>query len=173
MKRWVLRCALVLALFVSVGLGTTGCMLWSKVQPTQITVEVRANRFLHIAAVPRQLPNGERPTKQLEALLDDVSRRAGGYTLIESVAGGWLPPGQTEVVREENDLLLVEGPPEMSIVLKARIAKDFQQQYPFVISIPVEAITLIQQTSASGAAPVGEKPAQTAPSKEEPAAAKK
>lgn len=176
MQRLGLRWFLVLVLAGAAALSATGCGSWNRVQTTQVTVQVSGDRLLHIAAVPRLLPNGERPTEQLAALLKEMSERAGGYTLIENVMGGWVPPGKKEIVEERNDLLLVAGPPEVAYYLRERLHGNFKQEHPFVISVPLQSIAFVRAT-LSGEEPVAKKAPQASEGAREkkapePAAAK-
>lgn len=95
------------------------------------------DRVLHLAIVPRQLPDGGDPAERVARLLKEVAERAGGYTYVEGVRGGWIPPGERQVVTESNDLLLVEGPPELARFLRKALRDDFAQECPFVVSLPV------------------------------------
>ncbi len=157
MKRRVLRWVLVLAVGCGVALSASGCALWNRVQTTQISVQVAGDKLLHMAAVPRTLPDGGRPTEQLAALLKEMGEKAGGYTLIENVTGGWVPPGKTEIQVERNDLLLVAGPPSIALILRKVLRDDFKQEHPFVISVPLQSIVVIPQPTQPGeGAPAGE-----------------
>jgi hypothetical protein len=124
--------------------ATGGCGLFNEIHQTQITVEYSGDQLLHLATIPRQLPDGQRPTEQVEALLEEIAERAGGYTYIENVMGGWMPPEGEKVVEERNDLLLVKGPPEVKPYLQQRLREDFQQEMPFVISLPVQSVAVIR-----------------------------
>jgi len=175
MKRFGLRALLVLVLAGVVTLSATGCAAWNRVQTTQVTVQVSGDRLLHIAAVPRVLPNGERPTEQLAALLKEMGQKAGGYTLIENVMGGWMPPGKREMVEERNDLLLVAGPPSVAYFLRLRLVKDFKQEEPFVVSVPLQSIAVVtsaEPTEGAGAKNVAPPAEQRATQPAEPAGAK-
>ncbi|NLW51332.1 MAG: hypothetical protein GXY85_10920 [Candidatus Brocadiaceae bacterium] len=119
-----------------------GCLLNSANQP-QITVQFGSGRMLHIAALPQLLPDGTSSAPQRDALLAELAGLAGGYTLIPDVMGGWVPPGQTGVLQEVNDLLLLVGPPEAAYLLHTRLREDFQQEAPFVQSLPIQAIALV------------------------------
>ncbi len=140
----------VLLMLALVALAAPGCMLGTDMHTTQISVQVRGDELLHMAILPRYLPDGERSAQQTGELLAEVARLAGGYTLIEQVQGGWVPPGAREVVTEQNDLLLVRGRPELAELLKARLHEEFRQEYPFVISLPLQSIAVVQ-ASARGA----------------------
>ncbi|MHC4592504.1 MAG: hypothetical protein ACYS8L_07410 [Planctomycetota bacterium] len=157
MKRLVSWKLAVLVLAAASALGTTGCAWLNRFQTTQITVQFSGEELLHMAIVPRELPDGSRPEEQVAALLKEVAERAGGYTYIEQVAGGWVPPGEKQVIKELNDLLLVKGPPEVGPFLRVRLRKDFDQEYPFVVSLPTQSIAVVRPV----AAPQGE-PAEAA-----------
>ena len=136
-------CLPVLIVSAALTLGATGCAPFSRVTTTQITVQVSGERLLHLATVPRVLPDGTSPSEQVADLLEEVAERAGGYTYIEKVMGGWVPPGEDEVVEELNDLLLVQGPPELAFFLMEKLREDFKQREPFVVSLPVQSVTLV------------------------------
>jgi len=138
-RRWFLAC--LAALLVSAG----GCSALSETPRTEAADA--GGRVLHLAIVPRQLPDGGDPAEQVARLLKEVAARAGGYTYIEGVKGGWIPPGEQQVVTESNDLLLVEGPPELARFLRKALRDDFAQQYPFVVSLPVRAAPMVQSAS--------------------------
>lgn len=142
------RRVLVALVLGAVLAAATGCLAFPKVHQTHITVQCGSDQVLHLAIVPRELPDGSQPTEQLAQLLEEVAERAGGYTYIEKVVGGWLPPGQKEVVQEINDLLLVQGPPGLAGFLKRKLHEDFGQQYPFVVSLPVQQIVTVQAVPA-------------------------
>jgi hypothetical protein len=163
----------MLVLAGGVALSATGCGSWNRIQTTQVTVQVSGDRLLHIAAVPRILPDGERPTEQLAALLQEMGQKAGGYTLIENVMGGWIPPGQKEVVQERNDLLLVAGPPAIAYYMRVRLHNDFKQEDPFVISVPLQSIAVVSSLEPTEGSGAGEAavPAE-APATAEPAGAR-
>ena len=140
-RSFVNRLVLLAAVAVLI-VAAPGCMLGG-VDQTQITVQFGSGQMLHIAALPRVLPDGTPAKAQREKLLGEVADLAGGYTLIDNVLGGWVPPGQEGVVQERNDLLLLEGPPEGAYLLRARLLEDFQQKEPFVVSLPIQAIALV------------------------------
>ncbi len=127
--------------------ATAGCHTCHKARWTHTTAH-SGDRVLHLIVVPRELPDGTAPTQQLADLLEEVARRAGGYTHIEKVTGGWLPPGEAEVVQERNGLLLVEGPPDLAAFFMQRLREDFQQRYPFVVSLPIQRTAKGQPTVA-------------------------
>ena len=151
MKRRVMFWCLGL-LAAAIVMATTGCALGTKVNVAQIAVQVRSDRLLHIAAVPRVLPDGEPATEKRAELLRELAQRAGGYACIEKVLGGWVPPQKADVVEELNDLLLVDGPPEVARFLRERLHEDFGQEYPFVISLPIHAVEVISLPAPPGAA---------------------
>jgi len=140
----------LLVLLLAAMTACTGCAIGTKVSTTQVTVQVRSDRLLHIAAVPRELPDGQSASKQREALFEAVARKAGGYTCVEKALGGWLPPQKDEVMHEVNDLLLVEGPPEIAYFLRKKLHEDFRQEYPFVISLPVQSVAVISAPEPTG-----------------------
>ncbi|MCK4283648.1 MAG: hypothetical protein KAX44_04965 [Candidatus Brocadiae bacterium] len=128
--------------------ATTGCRTCHKARRMHTSAQFSSERVLHLIVVPKELPDGRAPTQQLADLLEEVAQRAGGYTTIEKVTGGWLPPGETEVVQERNDLLLVEGPPDLAAFLMQRLREDFQQRCPFVVSLPIRRIAVPEPTIA-------------------------
>ncbi|MHC5034268.1 MAG: hypothetical protein ACYTFZ_04465 [Planctomycetota bacterium] len=160
MKRLVCWELAVLVLVAVSALGTTGCAWFNRMQGTQITVQFSGDDLLHLAIIPRELPDGSVPKEQVAALLLEVAARAGGYTYIEEVAGGWIPPGEEQVVKELGDLLLVQGPPEIAPFLKARLRKDFDQEYPFVLSLPTQSVAVLRPVAAPK-----EEPAEAAAAK--------
>ena len=156
----------VLALVVA---GATGCgSFLNKAQNTYISVQTNGDRLLHIAVIPRTLPDGQPSDKQRDALLKDVIEVAGGYTYIERVMGAWKPDPKAETVNEMDDLLLVAGPPELGMLLRQRLAQDFKQRTPFVLSLPTQSPQLFRATPQPENGPGGPKaPAgQTAPEAE-------
>ena len=144
-RRCFLAC--LAALLVSAG----GCSALSETPRTEAADA--GGRVLHLAIVPRQLPDGSDPAEQVARLLKEVAARAGGYTYIEGVKGGWIPPGEQQVVTESNDLLLVEGPPELARFLKEALRDDFAQEYPFVVSLPVRPAPMAQSASTGTVEP--------------------
>ena len=128
--------------FVLVGMvsGVLGCAPYQAREAMPFRITVPRDALLHLAVVPLELPDGKSTDELMSALLEDVARLAGGYTSIEKVTGGWIPPGGEQVVRESNCLLLVVGPFEVAPFLKDRLRNDFQQTYPFVISLPYAEI---------------------------------
>jgi hypothetical protein len=156
------RSAAVLALALALALSA-GCALGTKVHTTTITVQTSGEELLHLAIVPRFLPNGERPTQQMADLKAELAEKAGGYTLVEEVEGGWVPPGGGGVLKEMNDLLLVKGPPAVAHVLRVRLREDFEQEYPFVLSLPIQSVAVIRVGAPRpGAKQPGEAAALTA-----------
>ena len=134
----------VLALVVA---GATGCgSFLNKAANTYISVQTNGDRLLHIAVIPRTLPDGQPADKQRDALLKDVIEVAGGYTYIERVMGAWKPDPKAETVKEMDDLLLVAGPPELGMLLKQRLNQDFKQRTPFVLSLPTQSPQLFRAT---------------------------
>ncbi len=136
-----------LACLTAVLMAAGGCAPSGEVRQTSVTAEAGGERLLHLAIVPRQLPDGGQPAQQVARLLKEVAERAGGYTYIEGVKGGWITLGEQQVVTECNDLLLVEGPPELADFLRQALRDDFAQQYPFVISLPVRRTPVAQSAS--------------------------
>ncbi|MHC4481507.1 MAG: hypothetical protein ACYS1C_11145 [Planctomycetota bacterium] len=121
-----------------------GCASLNRISTTQIMVQVGGEELLHLAVVPRELPDGRRSSAQTTELLQAVAKRAGGYTYIENVKGGWLPPGKDEVVKEDNDLLLVKGAPQLADFLKDRLRDEFEQTHPFVVSLPIQSVKILE-----------------------------
>jgi GAF domain-containing protein len=130
-------------------LGSTGCAWMNRVSETRIVVQFSGDQLLHVAILPRRLPDGSEPTKQLKALLDEMAERAGGYTYIPQVVGGWRPPGEKATVEQTCDLLLVKGPPEIAYVIDARLREDFGQKEPVVVSLPIQAIAVVPLLQAA------------------------
>jgi hypothetical protein len=147
--------------------AAAGCAIGTKLQNTQIYVQVSPDEMLHMAAIPRLLPDGTRPTEQTAALLQEVAAMAGSYIYIEEVVGGWVPPGRRDVLQERNDLLLVKGPPELALFLRDRLRKDFKQELPFVVSMPIlpvsARVTQAQQAGQASAEAGPGSPAGGAP----------
>ena len=130
-------------LVVAISLAAFGCMLGSRVNTTQISVQFSGERMLHIVGVPRTLPDGTPTTKQLTALLSELSKAPGGYTLIQGVANGFTPPGQQQSVQETTDLLFVMGSPQMKLYLERKLYEEFKQEYPLVISVPLQSVATV------------------------------
>lgn len=80
----------------------------------------RPARYLFV--VPEQLPDGTDSTPQRTQLEGWLVQRAGGFTEIEGVRGGWLAPGG-ETVTESNRLYLVTVPSG-----KKRFREELRQQ---------------------------------------------
>jgi len=131
------RVALCFVVMMGVLLASAGCAAGNKIHNTQVIVQFSTDEVLHIACVPTRLPDGEPATAQRTALLEAVTQAAGGYTLVEETMGGWMVPGTRRVQSEVNDLLLVKGPPDLAMLLEKMLHEDFQQDVPFVISLPV------------------------------------
>ncbi len=142
--RRILVCAVVLTAAGVLMLTGTGCTPIGRITTTQIQVQVSGERLLHLATVPRVLPDGGPVDELVAELLEAVAMRAGGYTYIEKVMGAWVPPGTKDIIKEENDLLLVAGPPEMGFWLRQRLHRDFDQEEPFVISLPIQSIAVVK-----------------------------
>lgn len=134
----------VLALVIA---GATGCgSFLNKAQNTYISVQTNGDRLLHVAVIPRTLPDGQPSDKQRDALLKDVVEVAGGYTYIERVMGAWKPDPKAETQKEMDDLLLVAGPPELGMLILQRLKVDFKQRAPFVVSLPTQSPQLFRAT---------------------------
>ncbi len=141
-----------------------GCAANNKIHNTSIVVQFSPDQMLHIAWIPVTLPDGSPPIKQRADLLRDVAEIAGGYTLIEGAVGGWQPPGQRTVESELNDLLLVKGPAPLALMLQQRLAQDFQQKQPFVVSIPVLPMSAtVEDEQVQGAEEPSEAAGETVP----------
>jgi hypothetical protein len=141
-RSFVSRIVLLVAVVVVV-VAAPGCALFNSLNQPQIIVQMSSRKVLHVAALPRVLPDGRSADEAREKLLNEVAEQAGGYTLIDNVLGGWVPPGNETAVQERNDLLLVRGGPELAFLLRARLLEDFQQQVPFVESVPLQAIAVV------------------------------
>lgn len=128
-------------------LATAGCG-WNKIHNTTVAVQVSGEDLLFIAAIPRVLPDGTRPDAQRKVLLDEMLQIAGGYTYLEEVTGAWMPPDGSGPVSELNDLLLVRGRPEVGYAIARRLAKDFGQKAPFVITVPTQSIAMFRPRPA-------------------------
>ena len=132
-------------------LAVVGCAAGNRIHNTTVVVQFSTEEVLHVACVPTVLPDGTPAIGQRSALLEEIAAAEGGYTLIEKVAAAWVPPGTKRVRREVNDLLLVRGPPEIALILQERLATDFQQESPFVISLPVlPAAATVSRTQQMG-----------------------
>jgi len=143
MRRSFVNRLVLLVAVVALVVSAPGCAFFNRVNQPQITVQMGSGQLLHVAVLPRVLPDGTSAEEQRNKLLEEVAELAGGYTLIDNVLGGWVPPGQKAVMQERNDLLLVKGPFEAGYLLKARLLQDFQQEVPFVESIPVQAFAVV------------------------------
>jgi hypothetical protein len=89
-------------------------------------------RFLFV--VPEQLPSGADSTAQRAELESWLVSRAGGFTEIEGVRGGWMAPDGA-VVTERNRLYLVTVPKNGASFradLNNRIVEDFDQQEAWI-----------------------------------------
>ena len=77
MRSKLARTALMAAVAVLVLVGTA-CTPIGKIQTTTIKVEVSSERLLHLAIIPRVLPDGS-PVDAVKAdLLENVAARVGG-----------------------------------------------------------------------------------------------
>jgi hypothetical protein len=151
-RSYVNRLVVLVALAVLIA-AAPGCALFNRVNQPQITVQFGSGQMLHIAVLPRALPDGTSAEAQRNKLLEEIAGLAGGYTLIDNVLGGWIPPGQKDVVQERNDLLLVKGPPQAAYLLRARLMQDFKQEVPFVESLPIQAIAVLHPGMEEPAGP--------------------
>ncbi len=134
----------VLALTVA---AMAGCGTLNTQKNTYIQVQYSGQRMLHIAIIPRTLPDGQPAAKERDALLKDVADVAGGYTLIPSVMSSWKQEGGPDVAKEEaDDLLMVAGVPELGMGLRQRLHDDFGQASPFVLSLPIQDVRVAQVT---------------------------
>lgn len=146
MGRLSARACLVVVLALSAA-ATAGCGTLNTQKNTTILVQFSGERMLHLAIIPRVLPDGQPAAKERDALLKDVADVAGGYTLIPRVMRAWKQPGSPEAAKEEaDDLLLVAGVPELNMGLRQRLHDDFGQTTPFVLSLPVQSIRVAQPT---------------------------
>jgi hypothetical protein len=75
--------------------------------------------------------------------MDEMLEMAGNCYLLEQVTGIRMPPDSDTSVSELDDLLLVRGRPEVNYALRRRLATDFKQKAPFVISVPLQSIAII------------------------------
>ncbi len=135
---------LVLALAVA---AMAGCGTLNTMKSTYITVQYSGTRMLHLAIIPRTLPDGTPSAKERDALLKDVADVAGGYTLVPRVMSSWKQEGTPDAAKEEaDDLLIVAGVPELGMGLKQRLHDDFGQKMPFVLSLPIQDVRVAQAT---------------------------
>jgi hypothetical protein len=167
MARLHLRGVLALLLCVVALAGSNGCAWFNKSQGMQITIMVPGDQLLFMAVIPRLLPDGTTSTAKKAALLEDVAKRAGGYTLAEEQVGAWVPAAGKEAVKEVNDVLWVAGTPDVGVFLYEKLRDDFDQQQPFVLAIPLQAPMVLSPRQLAGPT-AGEMPA---PAAEAPAAA--
>jgi len=89
-------------------------------------------RYLFV--VPEQLPSGAPSDPQRAELEGWLVERAGGFTEIEGVRGGWRAPDGS-VVTEGNRLYLVtvgEHPRRFRSEVRARVIEDFDQQEAYI-----------------------------------------
>jgi hypothetical protein len=161
----------ILALVVAL---TSGCAALNSQKSTAIYVQFSGNDMLHVAIIPRVLPDGQPAAKQRDALLKDVADVAGGYTLIERVTSTWKSKGSSgAAMKEADDLLLVEGPAVLGAGLRQRLHDDFGQPSPYVLSLPIQDIHIVPQQplplQKPGAAPA---PQQQTPAEQKPEPAK-
>ncbi len=73
-----------------------GCGTLNTMKNTYVTVQFSGQDMLHLAIIPRTLPDGTPAAKQRDALLKDVADVAGGYTLVPSVMSAWKPKGSAK-----------------------------------------------------------------------------
>lgn len=121
--------------------GTAGCG-WNRYSQTRITVKFSGDDLLHLALIPRELPDGSPCDAQREKLMKEMGQAAEVWGIIEKVSAGQsTDEGETEV--RPADLLMVAGPPELAYALRNRLRRDFKQKRPWVVSLPTQAIALV------------------------------
>jgi hypothetical protein len=144
MGRLSARAVLVVVLCLSVA-AMAGCGTLNTQKNTYISVQCSGDRMLHMAIIPRVLPDGQPAAKQRDALLKDLADAAGGYTLIERVMSAWKQDDSSEAAKQTaDDLLLVAGPPQLGPGLRQRLHDDFGQSSPFVLSLPIQSVQVVQ-----------------------------
>jgi len=143
--------------------GAAGCSTLNKQANTYIRVDYGGENMLHLAVIPRVLPQGQPADQVRDALLEDVASAAGGYTYIERVIGAWKPKPTKATRKQVDDLLIVAGKPELALMLNRRLREDFKQSSPFVLSLPIQAVRLVRVAPAPMGEPAAASAAQPAP----------
>ena len=130
--------ALLLLLAAAQGCG------WNHTSQTIISVRFSGEDLLHVALVPRTLPDGTPATKQREALVAELTGLTGAVAFLSSVQAATVAAAGEEPVRSDADMLMVEGAPEVAFALRRRLREDFQQERPWVVSVPTQAVALVR-----------------------------
>jgi len=126
------RCFRMIALCAL--LAASGGCGWNRFNQTSIIVRFSSDKLLHVALLPRELPDG-RPALALRAELLEELGENQPWVLIERTTA--LLPGAPA---RPADLLLVEGPPQLGFRLREKLREDFQQKQPWVIGLPTQAV---------------------------------
>jgi len=136
------RCA-VLAAFAGLMLSATGCQMFNRTSETRVVVKFSGDNLVHMVLLPKTLAGGKSAEAPRKALLKRFTDNGMTYVLLPGVRAGVKPGPEAPATEQPADLLLVQGPPFWSAALRETLRKDFGLAYPWVASIPTQAIALI------------------------------
>jgi hypothetical protein len=122
-------CAAILLLLIVSGCG------WNRANVTTIEVLYSGRNMLHVAVLPRVLPDGSSSREQSEQLLKELTDGRASYTFMEKAVGDWRRLEDDSLKDMPSDLLIVQGPPALNTFLTSRLATDFKVKEPMVVSI--------------------------------------
>ncbi|MBN1347518.1 MAG: hypothetical protein JXQ73_32810 [Phycisphaerae bacterium] len=93
--------------------------------------EDAANSARYFFVVPQWLPGGASSKPQREALEQWLVQRAGGFTRIGPVRGGWHDG--KDLIEEDSIAYFVVGPVGLKPVIETRVLGEFKQRKAFVV----------------------------------------
>jgi hypothetical protein len=132
-----------LVLLVALMLAATGCQVFNRTSETRIVVKFSGDNLVHMVLLPKTLADGKSAEVPRKALLKRFTDAGLTYVLLPDVRAGVKPSAEEAAIELPADLLLVQGPPAWSAVLRETLRKEFGLVYPWVASIPTQAIALI------------------------------
>ncbi len=136
------RCAGLLV-FAGLMLFAAGCQVFNRTSETRIVVKFSGDNLVHMVLLPKTLPDGKSADAARKALLKRFTDRGVTYVLMPGVRAGIKPNAEDPAAEVPADLLLVQGPPFLAGNLYEIMKEEFGQNYPWVASVPTQAIALI------------------------------
>jgi len=137
------RCA-GLVVLAGLMLVATGCgQFFTHKSETRIVVKFSGDNLVHMVLLPKTLADGKSAEAPRKALLKRFTDAGLTYVLMPGVRAGVKQSPDAAATELPADLLLVQGPPAWSAGLRDTLRKEFGLAYPWVASIPTQAIALV------------------------------
>lgn len=140
-------------------LAATGCG-WNSYAQTEINVKYTSDNLVHVALLPSTMPDGESAAEARAELLEKLGEQADSWALVPGMQGAVRVEKDGPPVQVRGEMLMVEGPQEVGMVIWRSLTDDFDVARPWLVSLPTQAVLFIPAPPAGDeeAEPAGDTP---------------